>query len=199
MKVIQYMIVLLVACLGSCKKTTYSPAELVQVVDGKETAFTSSKTVDDVTVSVSYLPPAYNTLSEMEGSMSDKMYEKTHRDYAGSCTFRLQLNHNSGQHPFKAGLTYKDESFMRKKYADFDITKDVWLTRGKDTIDCAMHHHFYSDMRPEMELLFLFDREKLNKSKGEVVFCYNDRLFNKGQLLFAFDEETINFDPKIKF
>lgn len=191
--------VLLTICfMYSCRKTVYRPAELVRYIGDSTSGFVLTKKIGATSFSVHYLPASYNALMEMgPGQFSLDKYQQLCKEYTGSYNFRLKIRHNSGVHPLKAESHEKNEWFMLKKYFDFDVLNDVHLVQGKDTVNCTVHHHFYNDISPDLDMTFLFNKDKLS-FREPVTFIYYDRLFNNGFVLFEFDEEVINFSPQIK-
>lgn len=184
--------------LISCKKLVYTPGELVSHVQDTTGEFVQSKNVGNVHVQVNYLPAAYSAVTEMRSpTFSAHAYKLLENEYEPSHVFRVRLWCHNKVHPLKIERIGREEWYMRKKYFDYDVLKDVKLLQGKDTLDCALHHHFYNDMSPDMELMFVFEKKKTS-AREPLTFVYNDRLFGAGYLLFTFDKEVINFRPQIK-
>ncbi|HYG50802.1 MAG TPA: hypothetical protein VD905_07855 [Flavobacteriales bacterium] len=183
----------------SFKPSKYTTQELAGYIMDEENGFFMTKTLQDLEYEVAFMPACEMALREMSSEpQTPENYARHVKEQEGSLCFRLKINTHGGIHPVKYNVTEKDEAYMRKKYIDFDMNKDVYLLQGNDTIDCSLHHHYMNDIDPTMQVMFLFDESKLKKDKP-VVFCMDDKIFGNSVLMFEFNNEVISFNPEIVF
>ncbi|HTF05224.1 MAG TPA: hypothetical protein VK826_14445 [Bacteroidia bacterium] len=193
---------LMIALMYSCseKPDVLPSGEYISWTESESSGLINSKTIDDITFSVYYLPKEAMALRETGASPSEAEWKSVVESKGDMQYYKVVYRlANSNQDILKYNLYDENEYFSRTNYLAFGVDKDVYLLSGKDKLPCRMHQFTpHYGISPEAEILFAFDEPDKEHEQNKT-FVIEDQLFGTGILQFEFTAENIKNIPSIQF
>jgi len=188
--------------LFACKPSMLDPFEYVQWIEDAGNGLKKSKEIDKIEFIVQFKTTDYILLKENSiNPLSEKeKFENEKKELGDLQYFTLKIKTPEGTDPLKFCLSGQDEYFARVKYYSFEIQNDLSLVDGSDTIQCVLSHFERNyGIAPEITCLVGFPpKDKKSPSIEDKSLIYYDRVFNNGNLVFAFSKKDISQTPKLK-
>ncbi len=192
------MIALMLSC--SEKPDILPSIEYINWTESEKSGLVSTKTIDEITFSVYYLPKEAMALRETGAAPTDTEWKHAVEEKGNMQYYKVVYNlKNSNQDILKYNLNDETEYFSRTNYLAFGVDKYVYLLNGKDRLPCRMHQFTpHYGISPKAEILFAFD-ELDKEHEQDITFVIEDQLFGMGILQFEFTAENIKNIPSIQF
>lgn len=180
-------------------KIRYSLPEFVQWFENDENEMIQTKTIGAIQFIAFYTPVKYKAAKELQVNHTDSVSYKLKLKEAGDMeyfTFRIKcLTDNTEL--LKFGITNEGEYYQRLEYFSFKMQDDFKMVEGSDTLSCSLfHYERVYGLSPHATFLIGFPKRKGLK---DISLIYNDKVFNKGNIILSIKQEIIDTSPELKF
>jgi hypothetical protein len=193
-----------IACF-SCNRTSVktSNSDNIKVVSSEksealkqiENAIQSShlvqkKQIGELEFTISYLPHEYLALKEISNDKIDPdLLSKYMDNYSEMAYFQIQISNPKGNTELlKEFLSEEGEYNQRLNYYSFDVKKDIQITQKESVTKCGISHFERNfDVVPHIRLLAAFEIKNLRLDE-DIIFEFQDNVFNKGIIKVKFDQ-----------
>lgn len=184
------------ASIPVAEKTTVQfndPEKLVRYVNSEENGFFKSKSIDNITYS-SMLKPVEYLLAQKRLKENNNKLMAT--DFEDLQYFDLRISVEDFKAEFiKYDVDSPVDYEERVKYCAFEMQNDIKLIDGNDTLECVMFHFERAyDVVPYGHFILGFETKKKSMIETKTL-CFDDKLFNKGMIKFAYSPQTIAKQP----
>lgn len=196
-----YVIVILLI-LSACQQDQVSYADFVSKVNNLESGLKKEQTFGGLVIEVFYQTPEMVAINE---ATSEEEYRDIIKEKNQFHHFKLRFRTNeSGVEFLKYNISRTSDHNFRLQYLISEISKDIYLISGNDTLPCSLHHFERTyKLTNYGDVTLLFERKSLHDHKTDVSndirFIYDDKMYGIGQLSFVFRSEDINDAPKLSF
>ncbi len=193
-------IFLLIPVLGifSCQKSTvHTPIELIQWVENPSNGLRNERNFANHSFILQYKPHSYIVTKEERLEMVNEDLPNKNLKALGDLEyFTLTVVNKAGKDPIKQLCRTEQEYLEVFNYYSFDLTKDLSMISGTDTLECVMAGCERSyGLAAEVKFLLAF----LPGMKGtDRTVLLNDKYFGYGKLYFNFSDTAIENIPKLK-
>lgn len=173
-------------------------------IEDEKNGFSKAKTINNVELQASLLPPEYLALQEVvkvSRNATLEEFEKVLPNYSNTIAFNLRIRIGEGKvNIFNAPSEFTASNESRLGYYMIGFKDDVWLLCGGDTIRCHeayAENNFNLSPYSNITLLFSGDLKKLNDEN--LCLVVSDRFFGTAYTNYCFDRTDITQFPKIEF
>lgn len=158
-----------------------------------------TKELSDIRYALSYMPAetmAFLELRKKAHSFAELMKAKEGYSEMSYFNFRIGAKEHSGE-LLKYALRSPEQYERRVDYLAFRMEKDICLVQDGDTLYPGLYHFERSfEAAPYASVLFGFDNRQFKKAEAFTI-VYNDRLFDKGLVKFAYCAQQLIYLPSI--
>ena len=167
-------------------------------VDNTENGLIKGQLIGETNLEVKYTPNEYICVKQngVNDLTSEKLSEFS-KELEGVYQFNLKFSNTSRKNFLKDQYTNPEEYNTKSMYLSFDMSFDLELVHGFDTVGCSIYHYerTYGNT-PYETVLIGFDLKA--KATEDLQLIFNDRVFGLGRSKFLFENEVIENIPKIK-
>jgi hypothetical protein len=191
----------------SCKPEIHSEKELYAFLNNPDHGFVVTKSINNVVMSVKYLPGEYLAFKEMKSSQSNKSQaDSLLRAYRNTRTFLLTLQPDSsktgGELMYKGISAYSDYK-VRVVELNFNLAQYITL-RTSDRIYAPvltnMENSYNTVNKITFTVVFADDRpDNRLIHADELDFVFTDEIFGTGISHFVFDKRKLDQLPAPSF
>lgn len=197
-KRVKFFLGLFFFLLNSCSNQELSPTEFVKWVDNAENGLIKSQVIGETNLEVKYTPNEYiyvkqNGVNDLTSENLDEFSE----ELEGIYQFNLKFSNSSRNNFLKDQYTNPEEYNTKSMYLSFDMSFDLELVHGLDTVGCSIYHYerTYGNT-PYETVLIGFDLK--TKATEDMQLIFNDRVFGLGRSKFLFEKDVTQKLPTVK-
>ncbi|MFL5763623.1 MAG: hypothetical protein ACJ77K_06745 [Bacteroidia bacterium] len=198
--------IVVAVCFSSCKQSITSTADFNKYVNNPENGCQISRSINGVKMTVTYLPPQYVTLKEMEesGLHGKNVYDSLLHNNKASSYFLMTLapvDDNSGDIMYKGLKNYKEYA-ERAMTLNFDLEQQIVLQTDHGELSpvlSSLENTYGLTKDRKVDIVF-------SSSEGDIInashfdFTYSDETYGIGTVHFEYDKKNINENlPEVVF
>lgn len=203
MKVNSYIrSVILFFFFAACTNGKVTPEEYILWTADPSNGLIQETNIGEFKFIVEYQPSekfALRELLEDPDKIDVTRFDSIKREYEGSVYFLVKIGSADGSNDdfMKKGITSEREYFDRMQYFNSEVSNDIILVNGSDTLNCLMHHFERSYSLTSFNTLLLAF-ENTNKV-NDLTLIINDQVLGVGKLKFFIAQQTLTRIPHIQF
>jgi len=183
------------------KTLVVTPSEFVSWVKDPENGLVKTRQINDIQISLTYLPPAFMICNELKKeNISKKELVELAIQYEDFEYYLLKIEAlESGMELAKYQVSNRKEYEDRIKYYSFNMQNDliVKLETGEE-VPCELYHFERTyNITPYSSFLIGFSKEFMANSKERTIIL-EEKVFNKGTIKFKWNTAEMNNIPQIE-
>ena len=207
-----YSLLVLIGFFLQCsgRKEIHDPKEYIQWINNPENGLTIVKKINNLKITVKYLPPEYLAYQELKEKkqLSQQVKDSLVNHYARNKTFLLTVGPEDGNNKAGADIMFRgiqkyEEYRLRSVTMNFEMAEFVSLVTSKGSLAPVLStmENVYG-LKPDRSIYFVFAQQQPghNLNEEEVLdFTFNDELFGTGINHFGFTREKLEKTPRFVF
>lgn len=183
------------------KTQVVSPSEFVNWVKDSNNGLVKIKQINDIQVSLTYLPSAFMIINDLKKeNITKKELAAIAIQYEDFEYYLLKIEAlKSGKELAKYKISNKGEYEERIKYYSFNMQYDLKavLDSGNE-VPCELYHFERTyNITPYSSFLIGFPKEFIGNSKERTIVL-EEKIFNKGTIKFKWSTDEMNNIPQIE-
>ncbi|MES2779268.1 MAG: hypothetical protein V4651_05155 [Bacteroidota bacterium] len=191
----------IITFLGCSGQKRVSQEEYITWVNNAENGLVQEQVVGDYKFSFQYLPAEYMALKELMASeiMPTKpVFDSVLNNYRGLQYGVMKIGALiEGGDVLKQSITSEAEYFERIQYYTTIVPRDIFIVKGNDTLNCAMHHFERTFSISSFNTIMLgFEN---NSDSNDQIVVYDDQVLGTGKISFFISREALSNIPLIEF
>lgn len=159
--------------------------------------FIVTKKIDDFRFTAVYKPYSVLALEELQNLNSNEMVNKQLSDkmisYSNMHFLNFKIQNESFENELiKFEVEDNQQYYDRITYYSFAAKNEAYVIEDKDTLKCDfVNFERTFEANPAVMLSFGFTRKSKSNNYKVLKFVFEDKIFNKGKLIFNFDTQPI--------
>jgi hypothetical protein len=196
-----FVLLALLLLVLSCRQNRDTQVrDLYRWLNDVDNGLTKTKIIDDVQITVKYLPAQLQAYRELEGKESKFLFDSLVSGYSNQKTFIMSFKSIFDD----KNIVYKDVS-DKKDYdqrimdLSFNMGRKLKITAcGSDLGPTLFHYEPSYGSNKTINVYVVFAGEKVMSCMEPLDIEYYDNVFNTGISHFTFKQEDIDRIPEIK-
>lgn len=187
--------------LFDTKKPELDPESYITYCESADNGLIISKQMGDFEFTLFNKPLPYLAIKEFQesemSSLSKAEIDKKIAEFGKMDYYSFRIANDAfGDEILKYNLESEEEYASRIEYFSFKMQNDFTLVCGKDTIlPSLFHFERVFGLAPHATFILAFEN---NGCKGDKRLLFDDKIFNKGLLIFNYNQSDLNNIPNIK-
>lgn len=182
-------------------KETVLPSAFVSWVKNPEHGLVKTRKINDIQISLTYLPPAYMVCNDLKkDEISEEELAQLSAQYEDFEYYLLKIEAlESGLELAKYQVANQQEYEGRIKYYSFNMQNDLMAktTEGKE-VPCELYHFERTyNITPYSSFLIGFAKEYMKGVKERTIIL-DEKIFNKGIVKFKWTNSEMNNIPQVE-
>jgi hypothetical protein len=193
------VICLVTSCKQARKNAPVSRAKYIETIRDLK-GLQQTKELNDITFLLKYRPIEEMILNDTGPSkLNDSLYKKLYERYKNLRYFTFAIKSDKVDEILEHENQEKDDYFKLLDYLSGQIQNDFYLVDGKDTVACALCHYERNYGLSAVNNISLAFDVKDSLATNDLLFVYDDKLFEVGRLNFRISIELLNEIPSIAY
>ncbi len=199
--IIYFILIVAITACGNPKQL--SSNEYIHWIEDSDNGLKKEKKLDDYQYKVLYKPADYIVFREIINSgakaIDEEQVQKRINELANLYQFNFDVVSADGKTSvLQHNVSNQEEHAARINYFVSHAQQDFILVEGIDTMPCVLYHFEQTFGATPFNTISLGFERKNQKAEGDLQLIFTNRLFNTGDIKFAFPKKTINNIPKLK-
>lgn len=191
MRIIQISILIISLVSCSSKPSELSLKEFVNYVNDEENGLKSIREINGINYSLTFIPITLRNYT-LKGDLNNL-------NTSNDMFFSLKVSLKNNKDVMKLDTYLPGQYHYRLQYLNSEIQKDFSLINGQDTLKCSLaNFEYFEGISSFVTINISIPQVSIKKMSEELVFVYNDKLWNSGSLKFLFYKEDLINLPTIK-
>lgn len=193
--------IFLTIAFTSCRHNEMNATEYVQYVKDTKHGLHQVKDVGPVLFEVQYEPLPYICLIEhRRNDISSSDLKNLEQQFRGLHYFLFSITSKNQENPLTP--VAQDSSLVQDRidYLSYKASKDFWLIRGGDTLNCVISHLERNyGIAPRLDMVLAFEDKQGEETETQPIeFYYRDQVFGSGLHEFTIKNSDLVSIPTLK-
>jgi hypothetical protein len=183
---------------ASMEKNEMSYLNIVELwKNGAKDKFSVSKKIDDFEFTATYKPYSILLMEEYDSLNMDQKITNDFKsktvNYNNVHFFNFNIKNGSFKNELiKLNAENNQTYYDRIAYYSFGSKNDAYVVEDMDTLKCGfVNFERTFEANPSVTLSFAFTRKSKSTNYKKLKFVFEDKVFNKGKVIFNFDTEPV--------